>query len=130
MQLHHTYEIHLVLCNDPHLKKKKKFNMQLWKFTEICCCHSVTKSCPALCNPMDYSTPDFPVLHYLPGVCSKSCLSWWCYLTISLSVYPSPPALNLSQYQGLFQWVSSWHQVVKVLELQQVTIYYLLTANW
>ena len=31
---------------------------------------------------------------------------------------PSPPALNLSQHQGLFQWVSSLHQVAKVLEFQ------------
>ena len=31
---------------------------------------------------------------------------------------PSPPAFNLSQHQGLFQWVSSLHQVDKVLELQ------------
>ena len=30
------------------------------------CCHSVTKLCPTLCNPMDYSTPGFPVLHSLP----------------------------------------------------------------
>ena len=34
---------------------------------EIFCCHcSVTKSCSTLCDPMDYSTPGFPVLHYLP----------------------------------------------------------------
>ena len=31
---------------------------------------------------------------------------------------PSPPALNLSQHQGLFQWVSSSHEVAKVLEFQ------------
>ena len=31
---------------------------------------------------------------------------------------PSPPALKLSQYQGLFQWVSSSHEVAKVLEFQ------------
>ena len=31
---------------------------------------------------------------------------------------PSPPAFNLSQYQGLFHWVSSLHQMAKVLELQ------------
>ena len=31
---------------------------------------------------------------------------------------PSPPALNLSQHQGLFKWVSSSHQVAKVLEFQ------------
>ena len=32
--------------------------------------------------------------------------------------FPSPPALNLSQHQGLFQWVSYSHQVAKVLEFQ------------
>ena len=31
---------------------------------------------------------------------------------------PSPPALNLSQHQGLFQWVRSSHQVARVLEFQ------------
>ena len=31
---------------------------------------------------------------------------------------PSPPAFNLSQHQGFFQWVGSSHQVAKVLELQ------------
>ena len=50
------------------------------------CCCSVTKLCPTLCNPMDWSTPGFPVLHYLQ-VCSDSCpLSWWCHPTISSSV--------------------------------------------
>ena len=54
-----------------------------------------------------------------PGACTNSCpSSWWCHLTISSSVIPSPPAFNLSQHQGLFQWVSSLHQVAKVLELQ------------
>ena len=53
------------------------------------------------------------------GVCSKSCLlSWWCHPTISSPVAPSPPAFNLSQHQGLFQGVSSSHQVAKVLEFQ------------
>ena len=41
-----------------------------------------------------------------PGACSKSCpLSQWCHPTISSSVVASPPAFNLSQPQGLFQWV-------------------------
>ena len=39
-------------------------------FCMFCCC-SVAKLCLTLCNPMDCSTPGFPVLHYLPGVCSK-----------------------------------------------------------
>ena len=33
---------------------------------ESCCFCSVTRSCPALCKSMDWSTPGFPVLHYLP----------------------------------------------------------------
>ena len=54
-----------------------------------------------------------------PGVHPNPCpLCWWCHPTISSSVSPSPPALNLSQHQGLFKWVSSSHQVAKVLEFQ------------
>ena len=54
-----------------------------------------------------------------PGVCSNSCpLSGWCLPTISSFLVPSPPAFNLSQHQGLFQWVGSLHQVAKVLDLQ------------
>ena len=50
-----------------------------------------------------------------PGACSTSCpLSQRCHPIISSSVVPSPPAFNLSQHQGLFQWVSSLHQVAKV----------------
>ena len=42
-----------------------------------------------------------------PTVCSNSCLlSQWCHPTISSLSSPSPPAFNLSQHQGLFQWVS------------------------
>ena len=86
-------------------------------FNSICC--SVTKLCLTLCDPMDCSTPGFPVLHYLleftqthvPGVSNAIQPSH------PLSS-PSPPALNLSQHQGLFQWVSSSNQVAKVLELQ------------
>ena len=54
-----------------------------------------------------------------PRVCSNSCpLSQWCHLTIHSLSSPFPPAFNLSQHQGLFQWVGSSHQVAKVLELQ------------
>ena len=53
------------------------------------------------------------------GVYSNSCpLSWWCHLTISSSVITFSSCLNLSQHQGLFKWVSSLHQVAKVLEFQ------------
>ena len=41
-----------------------KFHLACVSFCGVCCC-SVAKSCLTLCYPMDYSTPDFPVLHYL-----------------------------------------------------------------
>ena len=55
-----------------------------------------------------------------PGAFSNSCpLSWWYHPTISSFLSsPSPPAFNLSQHQGFFQWVSSSHQMAKVLKLQ------------
>ena len=62
----------------------------------ICCW--VSKSCLTLCDPMDCSMPDFPVLRYLPEF-AQTLLRQWCHRTISSSVTPSPPALNLSQYQ-------------------------------
>ena len=54
-----------------------------------------------------------------PRAYPNSCpLSQWCPPAISSSVSPSPSSFNLSQHQGFFQWVSSSHQVAKVLELQ------------
>ena len=50
--------------------------------------------------------------------CSNSCpSSQWCHQPSYPLLPPSPPTFNLFQYQGLFQWVSSSHQVAKVLEL-------------
>ena len=75
--------------------------------------------CLTLCDPMNYSMPGFPVLHHLPE--SAQTLSIELVMPSNhpnpLSS-PSPPAFNLSQHQGLFQWVSFLHQVAKVLELQ------------
>ena len=54
-----------------------------------------------------------------PWVHSNSCpSSQWCHSTISSSVIPFSSCLQSSQHQSLFQWVSSSHQVAKVLELQ------------
>ena len=70
-------------------------------------------------QPHDCSTPGFPVLHYLPEF-AQTHVHW-----VSDAIQPSHPlsslsplALNLSQPQGLFQWVSSIHRVAKVLEFQ------------
>ena len=65
------------------------------------------------------SMPGFPVLHYLPE--SAQTHVHWVDNAIQPShplSAPSPPALNLSQHQGLFQWVNTSHQVAKVLEPQ------------
>ena len=43
---------------------------------------------------------------------------------------PSPPALNLSQHQGLFQWVGSSHQVAKVLELQRQSFQQIFSTDF
>ena len=54
-----------------------------------------------------------------PRVCSNSCpLSGWYHPTISSSVIPFSSCPQSFQHQGLFQWVSSSHQVAKVLEFQ------------
>ena len=69
---------------------------------------SVAQSCPTLCDPMNYSTSGFPVHHQLPE--STHTHVHWVGDAIQPSYplsFPSPPALNLSQHQGLFQWVSS-----------------------
>ena len=80
---------------------------------------SVTQSCPTLCDPMDHSTPGLPVHHQHPEF--TQIHAHWVGDAIQpfhpLSS-PSPPAFNLSQHQGLFQGVSSSHQVAKVLEFQ------------
>ena len=72
---------------------------------------SVTQLYPTLCNPMDYSTPGLPVHHQLPEF-TQTHVHW-----VADAIHPShplsspSPAFNLSQHQGLFQWVSSSHQV-------------------
>ena len=80
---------------------------------------SVSQSCPTLCDPMNRSTPGLPVHHQLPE--STQTHVHWVDDVIQPSYplsSPSPPALNLSQHQGLFKWVSCSHQVAKVLEFQ------------
>ena len=54
-----------------------------------------------------------------PGIYSSSCPLSCDFIQPSHPLLPpSPPTVNLSQHQGLFQWVSSSHQVVKILEFQ------------
>ena len=74
-------------------------------------CWSAGQSCPTLCDPMACSMPGFPVLHHLLEF-AQTHIHW-----IGDAIQPSsplsplsPPVLNLSQHQGLFQWVGSSHQ--------------------
>ena len=89
----------------------------VWLFGCFYCC-SVTKSCPALCDPRDCSTPGSSILHYLLE-CTQIHVPG-----VSDAISPSHPlfsprfAFNLSQHQSLFHCVGSLHQVAKVLALQ------------
>ena len=80
----------------------KQASKQANIFKYSCCC-SFAQLCTILCDPMDYSTPVFPVL---PWVCSKSCpLSWWCHPTISCSVTPVSFCLQSFPEWGSFPMI-------------------------
>ena len=65
---------------------------------------SVTQSCPTHCDPMGCSIQGFPVHHQLPELAQTHVRRVGDALKpIHLLSSPSPPALNLSQHQGLFQ---------------------------
>ena len=79
---------------------------------------SVAQLCLTLRDPMDHSTPGLPVHHQQPES-TQTHLHW-----VGDAIQPShplsspSPAFNLSQHQGLFKWISSSHQVAKILEFQ------------
>ena len=81
-----------------------------------CCCGcSVVQSCPALCDPTDSSTPGLSVPHHLLKFAQ---VHGHCISDSILPSHPlmpsSPSSLNLSQHQGLFQWVSCLPQRTKI----------------
>ena len=86
--------------NDPH-----HWSLEQLKINRFWFC-SVAKSCPTLCNPMGCSPPGFLALHHLLEFAQTHV--HWIKDTIQPShplSSPSPPALSLSQHQGLFPWV-------------------------
>ena len=101
----------------------------LWFWIELCMSifiafnsvrfSSVAQLCPTVCNRMNCSMPGLPVHHQLQDSTETHihCVGEAIQASHPLSS-PSPTALNLSQHQGLFKWVSSSHQVAKVLECQ------------
>ena len=81
---------------------------------------SVAQLCLTLWDPMDCNTPGLPVHHHQLPEFTQTHVHW-----VSDAIQPShplsspsPPDFNVSQHQGLFQWVSSLYQVAKLLEFQ------------
>ena len=93
--------------------------------------NSVAQSCLTLCDPLDCSMPGLPVHHQLPEF-TQTHVHW-----VNDAIQPShslsslsPPAFNVSQHQGLFKWVSSSHQVAKVMEFQPQHQSFWWTQDW
>ena len=79
---------------------------------------SAAQSCLTLCIAMDCSRPGFPVHHQLPEL-TQTHVHWvGDAIQPSHPLSSSSPTFNLSQHQCVFKWVSSLHQVAKVLEFQ------------
>ena len=103
----------------PHL-----YSFICW-WTQIASMSSVQFSRSVVSNSLrphesQHARPPCPSL--TPGVHPNPCpSSRWCHPTSHTLLSPSPPALNLSQHQGLFKWVSSSHQVAKVLRVSAST---------
>ena len=81
--------------------------------------------------PHGLQTLGFPVLHCLLKL-AQTHVHWVddAIQPSHLLSLPSSPALNLSQHQGLFQWVGSWHQVTKVLELQHQSFQWIFRVDF
>ena len=99
--------------------KSRKCDNSYSQVTAMVSVSSVAQSCLTLCGPMNRSTPGLPVHHKLPEFTQTN------FHRVSDTIQPShplsspsPPALNPSQHQGLFQQVNSSHEVAKVLEFQ------------
>ena len=82
----------------------------LW-FNGFCCCCSVAQSYPTVCDPMDCSTPGFPVHHHLPEFPQTNVQ--WCHPAISSSVVPfssCPQSLPASGAFPMSQFLASGGQ--------------------
>jgi len=110
---------HIWLLKIKLIKINKKFSFSSVQWPHVTQFSSVTQSCPTLWDPMNRSMPGLPVHHQLPESTQTHVHRVSDAIQPSHPLLsPSPPALNLSQYQGLFKWVSSSHQVAKILEFQ------------
>ena len=98
------------------LKMLKNFRAKVSSWDHL---NSVAQSCPALCDPMNRTTPGLPVHQQLPEFTQTHIHRVGNAIQPSHPLSsPFPPAPNPSQHQSLFQWVNSSHEVAKVLEFQ------------
>ena len=89
----HTYSIYLSIYPSTH-PSTYLFTSQF---------SSVTPSCPTLCDPMNCSTPGFPILYQLPELDQTNVHQASDAIQPSHPLLsPSPPAFHLSQNQGIF----------------------------
>ena len=91
------------------LYKHPKAKIICWSSSKIQNLYYLLLSCKVTsdsCNPMNCSMSGFPVLHYLPEFVPIH-VHWVSDAIQPFHPWspPSPPALNVSQHQGLFQWV-------------------------
>ena len=93
---------------------------------------SVTQSCPTLCNPMNCSAPGLHVHHQFMEFTQTHVQRVGDAIQPSHPLSsPSPPAPNPSQHQSPFQWVSSSHEVAKVLEFSALaSVLPMNTQDW
>ena len=119
-----------------HLDLKMEFSLQLWSHSSwslFICLFLPHRSFPSTFSSVQFSRSFVsnslwhhesqharpPCPSPTPGVYPNSCpLSQWCHPTISSSVIPFSSCLQSFPVSGLFQWISSSHQVAKVLEFQ------------
>ena len=93
---------------------------------------SAAQLCLTLCDPMDCSTPGFPVHHQLLELAQTHVHRVSDAIQPSHPLSSPSPAFNLSQHQSLYQWVSSSHQVAKVLQfqLQQQSVQWIFKTDF
>ena len=99
--------------------------IQFWKHLSLnslikvthCCCSAIQSCHPH--DPMDCSMPYLFVLHYLLTFAEVHVHCIDDAIQPSHPLMPSfPCAVNLSQHHGLFQWVNSSYQIIKILKFQ------------
>ena len=88
-------------------------------------------SCVQPCDPLRRQHAGLLHPSPAPGACSDSCpLIQWAIWPSHPLLSPSPSVFNLSQHQGLFQWVGSSHKVAKVLELQHLSLQWIFRVDF